>query len=106
MPEFSDRAGWADVRFSERHRPEDDVATGILRQVSVGYTVQAVRREDIDPATGERTKTGTFWTPYEISLVPIGADAGATTRGLEDNMTALDTQTAAPAENGAQLNSK
>ena len=76
------RQGVATLLFSAR--PEvlpiwQDVLAGILRHVSVGYSVERWR-DDTDPATGERTRTATAWTPLEISLVPTPADPGATIR--------------------------
>ena len=77
--------GVATIRFSER--PEvagvmKDVATGIVRNVSVGYTVQEWKIEK--RADGTRIKTATKWTPKEISLTALAGDRGATTRS--DNM--------------------
>lgn len=68
-----------------------DVLAGILRHVSVGYTVERWR-DDSDPATGERTRTAITWTPIEISLVPTPADPGATAR-TGGNMPDADTNT-------------
>src|ERR1051325_2197122 len=72
-------AGHATVKFSERADAVwKDVCAGIIRAVSVGYTVERWRdgRED-----GRRTRTAVEWTPKELSLVAIPADAGATVRG-------------------------
>lgn len=55
-----------------------DVADGVLRNVSVGYTVQ--RFEETKDKSGRRTRTATRWTPREVSIVPIGADPGASIR--------------------------
>jgi hypothetical protein len=97
--------GFATVRISERHRAIfDDIRAGIVRQVSVGYTV-AEWRDETDPASGARVRTAIRWAPHELSFVPIGADAGAVTRGHGDTMDAHDT-TAAPAENRAQINAE
>lgn len=76
--------GRATIRFSDRPEVASimrDVSTGIIRNLSVGYTVQ---QWDVVPAgagTGE-VRTAKRWTPYEISFVPIPADAGAQTRAL------------------------
>lgn len=76
------RQGAATLQFSARPEVEpiwQDVLAGILRHVSVGYTVE--RWQDAtDPATGERIRTAIAWTPIEISLVPTPADPGATIR--------------------------
>ena len=51
------------------------VQSGILRNVSIGYRVN---RYDIIHRDGNvPIYRATDWEPYEISLVPIGADAGA-----------------------------
>lgn len=74
--------GTATIRFSER--PEvagivADVAAGIIRNISVGYVVS---RWDVTEASADSAeiRTAAAWTPYELSLVPIPADAGAQTR--------------------------
>ncbi len=79
--------GRAVVRLSER---EDiagivaDIAGGIIRNISAGYTV--AKYEVV--AAANRTDGGTVplyravaWCPAEISFVPIPADAGSSTRG-------------------------
>jgi HK97 family phage prohead protease len=69
------------VEFSERADPVwEDVKRGIIRNVSIGYTVD--RFADSAGAQG-RTRTATKWTLMEVSLVPVGADAGAQTRELK-----------------------
>jgi hypothetical protein len=76
------RQGVATLQFSARPEVEpiwQDVRAGILRHVSVGYTVERWR-DDTNPATGERVRTAVAWTPIEISLVPTPADPGATIR--------------------------
>lgn len=69
------------VRFSEREEVEPiwrDVQTGIIRNVSVGY---AVRKFEITREDGKLpVYRAVDWQPMEISLVPIGADAGSGTR--------------------------
>jgi hypothetical protein len=69
------------VRFSDREDVEPvwrDVQAGILRNVSVGYSV---RKYEI---TKEEGKLDLYravdWEPTEISMVPMGADIGAGTR--------------------------
>ncbi len=76
------RQGVATLQFSARPEVEpiwQDVVAGILRHVSVGYTVERWR-DDTDSASGERIRTAVAWTPIEISLVPTPADPGATIR--------------------------
>jgi len=78
--------GTAVIKFSARPEVEpiwQDVMAGILRHVSVGYSV-----EDWAETTerGARVLTAVRWTPHEISLVPTPADPGAHIR-MESNMT-------------------
>ncbi len=70
--------GKALVRFSERDDVEPvwrDVRAGIIRNVSVGYSVRAYE------ITEEEGKVPVWravdWTPAELSAVPIGADPDA-----------------------------
>jgi hypothetical protein len=77
----------ATIAFSRRPDVEPffrDVADGILRNVSVGYSVEKWA-DSTDPQTGQRTRTVLRWTPLEISFVPIAADGGATVRSHEEN---------------------
>ena len=72
--------GEAVVRFGTRPEIQGviaDVRAGVIRNVSVGYSVEEWRetREN-----GKRVKTATRWTPREISFVPLGADPAATIR--------------------------
>jgi len=62
-----------------------DVADGILRNVSVGYSVEKWA-DSTDPQTGQRTRTVLSWTPLEISFVPIAADSGATVRSQKETL--------------------
>jgi hypothetical protein len=92
--------GIATVKFSARAEVEpiwQDVRAGIIRGVSVGYLVLD-QKVSIDPATGVRTKTAIRWQPFEISLVPIPADPGATVRAKEVTMPEqINTPSPAPA---------
>ena len=78
--------GTALIRFSARPEVEplwQDVLSGILRHVSVGYSVE----EWAETAeNGARVLTAVRWTPHEISLVPTPADPGAHIR-METHMT-------------------
>jgi phage head maturation protease len=90
--------GTAVIKFSARPEVEpiwQDVMAGILRHVSVGYSV-----EDWAETTerGARVLTAVRWTPHEISLVPTPADPGAHIR-MESNMT--DKQSKVPTGNDA-----
>src|SRR5690606_24966800 len=90
------RRGTALIQFSRRPEVEpiwQDVLAGILRHVSVGYSV-----EDWSETTenGARVLTAVRWTPHEISLVPTPADPGAHIR-METEMTDTTTTPAPPA---------
>jgi HK97 family phage major capsid protein/HK97 family phage prohead protease len=71
-----DRVGRAVVRFGKSVRAEEvwqDVRDGIRRNVSVGYMInEAVLQGTKD---GVETYRVTSWTPYEVSLVSVPADA-------------------------------
>jgi hypothetical protein len=107
--------GMASLQFSARPEVEpiwQDVLAGILRHVSVGYTVERWQ-DTTDPATGERIRTAIAWTPIEISLVPTPADPGATIRtgGTMPETAAVPAETPAtppPAEieTRAQINAE
>lgn len=73
--------GTARLRLSQREELagfRTDVQTGIIRNVSAGYTVQQWRIEK--RSDGVRVKTAIRWTPKEVSFTPIGADPAAKTR--------------------------
>lgn len=79
------KRGTATVQFSARPEVEpiwQDVLAGILRHVSVGYSVEEWAEAN---ENGARTQTAIRWTPHEISLVPTPADPGAHIR-MEDKM--------------------
>lgn len=70
--------GRARVRFSDREEVTPiwrDVATGIIRNVSVGYDVRAY--EVMDEAGPVPVWRAIDWQPLELSAVPIGADGAA-----------------------------
>jgi hypothetical protein len=56
----------------------NDVAAGIIRNVSVGYVVH--KYEQSRTPDGVLVMRAVDWEPSEISLVPVGADAGAGVR--------------------------
>lgn len=73
--------GRATVRFSARNDVAPlvaDVKAGIIRNVSVGYSVRTYQITEGDIPVYRAID----WTPMELSLVPIPADAGAGTRSL------------------------
>ena len=85
------KRGTAVIQFSARPEVEpvwQDVLAGILRHVSVGYSV-----EDWAETTesGARVLTAVRWTPHEMSLVPTPADPGAHIR-METEMTETTTR--------------
>lgn len=68
------------VKFSRRPDVEpfwQDVKDKIIRNVSVGYVVHEFEK---DIRTTPQTWTAIDWEPFEVSLVPIPADAGAQVR--------------------------
>lgn len=69
--------GYAEVRFSTRPDVEgiwSDVVAGILTNVSVGYSIleRKLTKSNTDGPDEYRV---TKWTPAEISMVPLPADA-------------------------------
>jgi len=60
------------------------VEEGMLRNVSVGFTVQAqdVREEQNESGETINVMYFTKWRPEEISMVAMGADPGARTQGV------------------------
>lgn len=86
------KRGTAVVRFPSAGVDADadaifrKIVDGIVRNVSVGYRVH--RLEKVEDGEGKvPVMRATDWEPYEISLVPMGADAGAGVRseGAETN---------------------
>lgn len=81
--------GRATVRFSKRAEVEpyyQDVRDKIIRNVSVGYKVYRFE----ETAAAKNTlpiRLATDWEPYEISMVAMGADPGAQTRGARAAVT-------------------
>lgn len=81
---FEGGKAYATVRFSRRDDVQGifgDVADGILGNVSVGYRVHGF--EDITEK-GQEVKQyrAIDWEPYEVSLVPMGADPGSQIRSF------------------------
>jgi len=66
------RRGYARVRFSRNGFAQeilDDVKDGILRNVSFGYSIDKMEER------GSGDFVATAWSPYEVSIVSIPADA-------------------------------
>ena len=103
------KRGTALIQFSARPEVEpvwQDVLAGILRHVSVGYSV-----EDWAETTenGARVLTAVRWTPHEISLVPTPADPGAHIRmetEMSDSTTREAADTAPTTETRAEANAE
>lgn len=79
--------GTATIRFDSGAEGEEvfrKVREGILSNISVGYRVhKMVKIEDgEDKVPVYRAED---WEPYELSVVPIGADAGAGTRAEQND---------------------
>ncbi len=75
--------GRALVRFSRRPEVDPvwrDVLDGVIRNVSIGYRVY--RYEEF-PGEKPPRLLATDWEPEEVSLVPVGADAGAGVRSAQ-----------------------
>ena len=92
-------AGRATVQFSRREDVAgivQDVRDGVVRNVSVGYSVQ--EWTDVTPPDQKkRVWRATKWQPYELSLVPVPADPGAQTRAAPVPAPADGERTATPA---------
>lgn len=77
------KEGRARVRFSKREAVDgvwQDVRDGLVSNVSVGYRVYAY--EESRPKGNKLpVRTAIDWEPFELSMVPIPADAGASVRG-------------------------
>ena len=79
----------ATVRFSKRLAVEKifaDVCDGIVRAVSCGYRVhkfmeQPTKRDEVP------VRLAVDWEPFELSMVAMGADAGASVRGHNNVVT-------------------
>lgn len=74
---------YADIRLSSREEIawiRQDVADGVIRNVSVGYDAIHMTAAGFDERTGYPLMLVDQWKPYEISLVPVGADEDAGTR--------------------------
>lgn len=84
-----DRVGRAVVRFGKSVRAEEvwqDVRDGIRRNVSVGYMINEALLESTKD--GVETYRVTSWTPYEVSLVSVPADASVGVGRSQDPDTA------------------
>lgn len=79
------KKGDARIKFSDRESVRSilkDVTDGILNHVSVGYRVHTFR-DVTEPEDKYRRLRAIDWEPFEISLVPVGADDKAVFRAEE-----------------------
>lgn len=80
--------GTATVRFSKRENIQsivDDVNDGIIRDISFGYNVSKLERQDKKEGAQYRDYIAREWEPNEISFVTIPADPKAGVRSEDDN---------------------
>jgi len=91
--ELKDGKAYATVRLSSADRNADtvaDIKDGIIRNISVGYVIH--KQDVTENEDGPDDVRVTDWEPYELSAVPIGADAAASFRSsdsletMEENM--------------------
>jgi phage major head subunit gpT-like protein len=82
----------ADVRFSQRDEVSGlvrDIGDGIITDVSVGYTRDAMEMVPPDTAAMNANRDApwtyrvTRWTPMEVSFVTVPADPGAGMRNVD-----------------------
>ncbi len=82
--------GWATVRFPSAgldqaaDRMFGMVNEKIIRNVSVGYSINKVRVVEPTKKDDVEKRIATRWTPFEISFVTIPADAGAQVRNGDE----------------------
>jgi hypothetical protein len=84
--ELQEGQGVASAEFSKRGEVEpyyQDVVDKIIGNVSVGYTVNAFERIPPTNPGDAWTYLAIDWEPSEVSLVPIGADADAGVRSID-----------------------
>lgn len=84
----SRKSGTAVVRFDTGEAGTEamrKVSEGIVRNVSVGYQIHKMEKVE-ESADGIPVYRAIDWEPYELSLVPIGADAAAGTRSQSSEM--------------------
>jgi len=78
---FKDARGFVTrMRFSNREDVagiRQDIADGILCNVSMGVAIQKLTLVEDNKKTSRKHYMATEWKPFEVSVVPIGADPGA-----------------------------
>jgi phage head maturation protease len=85
-------AGEIIARLRLSSRPEldpvvRDIGDGVIRHLSVGYSVEAWTD---GTQAGKRSRTATKWTPREVSFVAVPADRNAHTRSTTMTTTTTD----------------
>jgi Caudovirus prohead serine protease len=80
--------GTATVRFADTADVADlwrKVETGILRNISVGYSVYKYERQPQADNEEVPTYLATDWEPTEISVVPVGFDEKSVVRSRDES---------------------
>lgn len=96
---------WVRLRFRSNEAASAvlaDIGDGTLRGLSIGYSV-AEWKEGREGAN--RTRTAKRWTPLEVSVVPVPADAGAHFRTGGSNMPDTEEAVLTRAEINTQIRS-
>jgi hypothetical protein len=84
--------GRAVLRFSSREDVQpiwNDVREGIIRNISVGYSVGAWKRMDGATRDEPPVLLAERWTPFEVSMVAVGADPKASIREADQSTPSL-----------------
>lgn len=92
----SDKKGRALIRFGNSALANEkfqDVQDGILRHISVGYSVNDMTCDNPEADWDDRRYIVTDWQPYEISLVTVPADTSVGVgRNADLNLNQLNQQ--------------
>lgn len=94
---------WVRLRFRSTEAAKQvlaDIGDGTLRGLSIGYGV-AEWKDGREGA--RRIRTATRWTPVEVSIVPVPADAGAHFRNGDPLMPDDNPQVLTRAETNAEI---
>lgn len=84
----------AEVRFSERDAVTpvwQDVKAGILRNWSIGLWIHQ-RKDTTEKDSKRRQMMAIDWEPFELSLVPVPADAKAVSLSAQEKVSTASTQ--------------
>jgi len=79
LAERTARGYEAEIRLSNRDEVagvRQDVVDGIIRNVSMGVSILELKKVS-EPGDKRAKYLATKWKPFEVSIVPIGADPGA-----------------------------